>query len=90
MRLIAPGFYGVANVKWLTRIEVLDHRFAGRFMARDYVQVREEERDGQACLDVHHGGPRPASSPRPPGSPGTATATSSWASPGALRSPEWR
>ena len=38
VRLIAPGWYGVANVKWLTRIEVMDHRFAGRFMARDYVK----------------------------------------------------
>ena len=47
VRLIAPGWYGVANVKWLTRIEVTDHRFAGRFMARDYVQVREEQRNGQ-------------------------------------------
>src|SRR4051795_13566393 len=48
VRLIAPGWYGVANVKWLTRIEVLDHRYAGRFMARDYVSIREqEERDGQ-------------------------------------------
>ncbi len=47
VRLIAPGWYGVANVKWLTRIEVTDHRYAGRFMAREYVQVREEERDGQ-------------------------------------------
>ena len=47
VRLIAPGWYGVANVKWLTRIEVTDHRFAGRFMARDYVQVREEERGHQ-------------------------------------------
>jgi DMSO/TMAO reductase YedYZ molybdopterin-dependent catalytic subunit len=48
VRLIAPGWYGVANVKWLTRIEVLDHRYAGRFMARDYVSIREEQRDGQA------------------------------------------
>ncbi|MGH9311500.1 MAG: molybdopterin-dependent oxidoreductase [Vicinamibacterales bacterium] len=47
LRLIAPGWYGVANVKWLTRIEVTDHRFAGRFMARDYVSIREEQRDGQ-------------------------------------------
>ena len=47
VRLIAPGWYGVANVKWLTRIEVIDHRFAGKFMARDYVSVREERRDGQ-------------------------------------------
>jgi DMSO/TMAO reductase YedYZ molybdopterin-dependent catalytic subunit len=41
VRLIAPGWYGVANVKWLTRIEVTDHRYAGRFMARDYVTFRE-------------------------------------------------
>src|SRR5262245_34265504 len=47
VRLIAPGWYGVANVKWLTRIEVVDHRYAGRFMARDYVTVREEQRDGE-------------------------------------------
>jgi DMSO/TMAO reductase YedYZ molybdopterin-dependent catalytic subunit len=47
LRLIAPGWYGVANVKWLTRIEVLDHRFAGRFMARDYVTIREQQQAGQ-------------------------------------------
>jgi len=46
VRLIAPGWYGVANVKWLTRIELIDHRFAGRFMAREYVNVREEQRNG--------------------------------------------
>jgi DMSO/TMAO reductase YedYZ molybdopterin-dependent catalytic subunit len=44
VRLIAPGWYGVANVKWLTRIEVIDHPFRGRFMARDYVTFREEMR----------------------------------------------
>ncbi len=42
VRLIAPGWYGVANVKWLTRIEVIDRRFTGRFMARDYVTFREQ------------------------------------------------
>jgi DMSO/TMAO reductase YedYZ molybdopterin-dependent catalytic subunit len=46
LRLIAPGWYGVANVKWLTRIEVTDRRYAGNFMARDYVTIREEQRDG--------------------------------------------
>jgi DMSO/TMAO reductase YedYZ molybdopterin-dependent catalytic subunit len=46
LRLIAPGWYGVANVKWLTRIEVVDQRFAGRFMARDYVTIREGMQDG--------------------------------------------
>jgi DMSO/TMAO reductase YedYZ molybdopterin-dependent catalytic subunit len=47
VRLIAPGWYGVANVKWLTRIEVRDARYQGRFMARDYVTIREEVRDGE-------------------------------------------
>ena len=47
VRLIAPGWYGVANVKWLTRIEVLDRRFQGRFMARDYVTIREQRRGGR-------------------------------------------
>jgi DMSO/TMAO reductase YedYZ molybdopterin-dependent catalytic subunit len=47
VRLIAPGWYGVANVKWLTRIEVLDQGYRGRFMARDYVTIREEQRDGE-------------------------------------------
>jgi DMSO/TMAO reductase YedYZ molybdopterin-dependent catalytic subunit len=45
LRLIAPGWYGVANVKWLKRIEVVDKRWAGRFMAKDYVTIREERRE---------------------------------------------
>jgi DMSO/TMAO reductase YedYZ molybdopterin-dependent catalytic subunit len=47
LRLIAPGWYGIANVKWLKRIEVRDTRFMGRFMARDYVTIREEQRGGE-------------------------------------------
>jgi DMSO/TMAO reductase YedYZ molybdopterin-dependent catalytic subunit len=47
LRLIAPGWYGVANVKWLHRIEVLDRRYEGRFMGRDYVTIREEEVGGR-------------------------------------------
>lgn len=44
LRLIVPGWYGVAWVKRLKRIEVQDRRFMGRFMARDYVTIRGEER----------------------------------------------
>ena len=44
LRLIAPGWYGIANVKWLTRIEFRDRRFMGRFMGRDYVTLRGERR----------------------------------------------
>jgi DMSO/TMAO reductase YedYZ molybdopterin-dependent catalytic subunit len=40
LRLIAPGWYGIANVKWLKRIEVWNTRLENRFMARDYVTVR--------------------------------------------------
>jgi DMSO/TMAO reductase YedYZ molybdopterin-dependent catalytic subunit len=47
VRLIAPGWYGIANVKWLTRIEVRDQHYRGRFMAREYVTIREETRDGE-------------------------------------------
>lgn len=46
-RLIAPSWYGVANVKWLTRIEVRNSRYQGNFMARDYVTIREEEINGE-------------------------------------------
>jgi DMSO/TMAO reductase YedYZ molybdopterin-dependent catalytic subunit len=46
LRLIAPGWYGVANVKWLTRIEVRSTRLMNRFMARDYVTLRSEEVNG--------------------------------------------
>jgi DMSO/TMAO reductase YedYZ molybdopterin-dependent catalytic subunit len=50
VRLLAPGWFGVANVKWLSRIELRDTRFMGRFMGRDYVTVREEQRDGKAIV----------------------------------------
>jgi len=46
-RIIAPGWYGSMNAKWLTRIEVRDSRYQGNFMARDFVTIREEERDGE-------------------------------------------
>ena len=58
LRLIAPGWYGIANVKWLTRIEVRDTRFMNRFMARDYVTIREEKRTANRC-----GPKRPSAGP---------------------------
>jgi DMSO/TMAO reductase YedYZ molybdopterin-dependent catalytic subunit len=47
VRLIAPGWYGVANVKWLVRIELLNTRYEGRFMGRDYVTQRTVQQDGK-------------------------------------------
>jgi len=64
LRLIAPGWYGVANVKWLNRIEVTNRRFTGRFMARDYVSIREEQRDGEVLWTFANvGGDRLKSAP---------------------------
>ena len=47
LRLIAPGWYGIANVKWLKRIEVRSSRYMGHFMAREYVTIRQEQREGE-------------------------------------------
>ena len=42
LRLGVPGWYGVAWVKWLSRIEIHDRRYVNRFMSRDYVTIRGE------------------------------------------------
>lgn len=47
LRLIAPGWYGIANVKWLKRIELRDRRFTSLLMGRDYVTIREEDHNGE-------------------------------------------
>jgi DMSO/TMAO reductase YedYZ molybdopterin-dependent catalytic subunit len=47
VRLLIPGFYGVANVKWLTQIHVQDTRYMGRFMGRDYVTLKREVVGGE-------------------------------------------
>ena len=40
LRVIMPGWYGVANVKWLSEIHLQDTRFLGNFQARWYRTVR--------------------------------------------------
>lgn len=37
LRLVVPGWYGVASVKWLTEVRVLDAPFDGFFQAERYV-----------------------------------------------------
>lgn len=46
VRLVVPGWYGVANVKWLTQIHVQDTRYMGRFMGRDYVTLKRSNVGG--------------------------------------------
>ena len=36
MRLIVPGWYGVASVKWLSRMEAIDYRFQGYYQTKKY------------------------------------------------------
>ena len=46
VRLLVPGWYGVANVKWLAQIHVQSTRYMGRFMGRDYVTLKKENVGG--------------------------------------------
>jgi DMSO/TMAO reductase YedYZ molybdopterin-dependent catalytic subunit len=50
LRLIVPGWYGIANVKWLKRIDIRDRRYMGRYMGRDYVTVRGERRGDEVVF----------------------------------------
>lgn len=43
LRLIVPGWYGMTQIKWLQRIDVLDRRYEGAHMARNYHTVREDD-----------------------------------------------
>jgi DMSO/TMAO reductase YedYZ molybdopterin-dependent catalytic subunit len=45
VRLLVPGWYGVASVKWLKRIEVIDYAFRGYFQSTKYT-VKQRGPDG--------------------------------------------
>src|SRR5580693_1751569 len=47
LRLIVPGWYGVANVKWLSEIHVQEEQYLGKFQARWYRTLRGEMIDGE-------------------------------------------
>ena len=47
VRLIVPGWYGIAQVKWLERIELSVDRLMTRFMAKDYVTLMGREENGR-------------------------------------------
>jgi DMSO/TMAO reductase YedYZ molybdopterin-dependent catalytic subunit len=40
VRLIVPGWYGVANVKWLSEVHLQEDRYLGNFQARWYRTIR--------------------------------------------------
>jgi DMSO/TMAO reductase YedYZ molybdopterin-dependent catalytic subunit len=47
LRLIVPGWYGVANVKWLSQIHAQEEQYLGKFQARWYRTLRGEIIDGE-------------------------------------------
>ena len=47
LRLIVPGWYGVANVKWLSDIIVQQDPYMGKYQARWYRTVRGEMVNGE-------------------------------------------
>jgi DMSO/TMAO reductase YedYZ molybdopterin-dependent catalytic subunit/rhodanese-related sulfurtransferase len=49
LRLIVPGWYAVASVKWLTEIEVIGSPFTGFFQAKRYVY--ETQRNGSVARE---------------------------------------
>jgi DMSO/TMAO reductase YedYZ molybdopterin-dependent catalytic subunit len=40
LRLIVPGWYGMASVKWLARIEAVEEPFTGKFQTEKYMYAR--------------------------------------------------
>jgi DMSO/TMAO reductase YedYZ molybdopterin-dependent catalytic subunit len=47
LRLIVPGWYGVANVKWLSQIHVQEDPYVGKYQARWYKTLKGEMIDGE-------------------------------------------
>lgn len=47
LRLVVPGWYGMASVKWLTSIEVVDRPFEGHYMVGTYRYKQTKEERGE-------------------------------------------
>jgi DMSO/TMAO reductase YedYZ molybdopterin-dependent catalytic subunit len=47
LRLIVPGWYGVANVKWLSEIYLQEDAYLGKYQARWYRTLRGEMINGE-------------------------------------------
>jgi DMSO/TMAO reductase YedYZ molybdopterin-dependent catalytic subunit len=52
LRLILPGWYGMTQIKWLSRIEVIDRRYEGQHQVRNYLSLRAVDTpEGPIWLD---------------------------------------
>ena len=47
LRLLVPGWYGMANVKWLAQVHAQEDAYLGKFQARQYRTLRGETIDGE-------------------------------------------
>jgi DMSO/TMAO reductase YedYZ molybdopterin-dependent catalytic subunit len=47
LRLLVPGWYGVANVKWLSQIHAQEEDYLGKYQARWYRTLKGEMIDGE-------------------------------------------
>ena len=47
LRLLMPGWYGVANVKWLAEVHLQEDRYLGNYQARWYRSLRGEGGTGE-------------------------------------------
>src|SRR2546425_11085619 len=47
LRLLVPGWYGVAQVKWLSHIHLQEEQYLGKFQARWYRTLKGELIDGE-------------------------------------------
>ncbi|MEK3800576.1 sulfite oxidase [Peribacillus sp. FSL H8-0477] len=45
LRLIVPGWYGMASVKWIKKIVVIEKEFKGPFQTVDYIYYPNQEND---------------------------------------------
>jgi DMSO/TMAO reductase YedYZ molybdopterin-dependent catalytic subunit len=64
LRLVVPGWYGMASVKWLERIALIDHAFKGYHQVRGYCLRQTPDEEGEPLTRM-----RPRSLMTPPGIP---------------------
>jgi DMSO/TMAO reductase YedYZ molybdopterin-dependent catalytic subunit len=54
LRLVVPGLYGIKNVKWIQRIEVIDHGFVGYWQARGWTDDATVQTQSQIDVPFDH------------------------------------
>ena len=64
LRLLVPGWYGMASVKWLSRITVVDRPFSGRQQSYAYRLRQTEDEEGEPLTRMLPGAHDPSRHPR--------------------------